>query len=401
MAQETKLDVALHCPVPIAAVESILLGHGSGGRMSGNLLRDVVLPALQNPMLERLDDQAIVNVGESRIAFTTDSFVVKPLFFPGGDIGTLAVNGTVNDLAMGGATPLFLSLALILEEGLPFDTLRRVMESIRVAAALAGVVVVTGDTKVVEKGSGDGLFVNTSGIGLVSSDVRLSADQARPGDRILLSGTIGDHGITILSQREGLEFESAIASDTAALHTLVAEMLRASSEIRCLRDPTRGGVSSSLNEIAARSRVGIELEEQAIPIREEVQGACEMLGLDPLYVANEGKLLAIVAPMAAERVLEAMQRHPLGPRRSDHRNGHGFASGDGHAANAPRNFANRRSALRRSIAENLLRAARCTRWELPIRCSMRFAWKRAASPVATSTKWAYGSANWRALTRML
>ena len=312
MSQDTKLDVVLHCPVPVAAVESILLGHGSGGRMSGNLLRDIVLPALQNPILERLDDQAIVNVGESRIAFTTDSFVVKPLFFPGGDIGTLAVNGTVNDLVMGGATPLFLSLALILEEGLPFDTLRRVMESIRVAAALAGVVVVTGDTKVVEKGSGDGLFVNTSGIGLVSSDVRLSADQARPGDRVLLSGTIGDHGITILSQREGLEFESAIASDTAALHTLVAEMLRASSEIRCLRDPTRGGVSSSLNEIAARSRVGIELEEQAIPIREEVQGACEMLGLDPLYVANEGKLLAIVAPSAAERMLEAMQRHPLG-----------------------------------------------------------------------------------------
>jgi hydrogenase expression/formation protein HypE len=312
MPQDTKLDMVLHCPVPIAAEESILLGHGSGGRMSGNLLRDIVLPALQNPVLERLDDQAIVNVGESRIAFTTDSFVVKPLFFPGGDIGTLAVNGTVNDLAMGGATPLFLSLALILEEGLPFDTLRRVMESIRVAAALAGVVVVTGDTKVVEKGSGDGLFVNTSGIGLVSPDVRLSADQARPGDRVLLSGTIGDHGITILSQREGLEFESAIASDTAALHTLVAEMLRASPEIRCLRDPTRGGVSSSLNEIAARSRVGIELEEQAIPIREEVQGACEMLGLDPLYVANEGKLLATVAPAAAEKVLEAMHRHPLG-----------------------------------------------------------------------------------------
>jgi hydrogenase expression/formation protein HypE len=312
MPPEAKLDVALNCPAPIAARDSILLGHGSGGRMSGDLLRNIILPALQNPVLERLDDQAIINVGESRIAFTTDSFVVKPLFFPGGDIGALAVNGTVNDLAMGGAEPLFLSLALILEEGLPFDTLRRVMESIRVAAALAGVVVVTGDTKVVEKGSGDGLFVNTSGIGLVSSGVRLSADQARPGDRVLLSGTIGDHGITILSQREGLEFESAVASDTAALHSLVADMLRASSEIRCLRDPTRGGVSSSLNEIAARSRVGIELEEKAIPIREEVQGACEMLGLDPLYVANEGKLLAIVEPTAAERILEAMHRHPLG-----------------------------------------------------------------------------------------
>jgi hydrogenase expression/formation protein HypE len=312
MPRDTNLDMVLHCPAPVAAGESILLGHGSGGRMSGNLLRDVVLPALQNPVLARLDDQAIVNVGGSRIAFTTDSFVVKPLFFPGGDIGTLAVNGTVNDLAMGGATPLFLSLAFILEEGLPFDTLRRVMESIRVAAALAGVLVVTGDTKVVEKGSGDGLFVNTSGIGVVAPGVRLSADQARPGDRVLLSGTIGDHGITILSQRAGLEFESAVASDTASLHTLVAEMLRASSEIRCLRDPTRGGVSSSLNEIAAQSRVGIELQERAIPIREEVQGACEMLGLDPMYVANEGKLLAIVASAAADKVLEAMQRNPLG-----------------------------------------------------------------------------------------
>ncbi len=280
--------------------------------MSGDLLRNILLPALQNPVLERLDDQAIVDIGESRVAFTTDSFVVKPLFFPGGDIGTLAVNGTVNDLAMGGAEPLFLSLALILEEGFPFHTLRRVMESVRVAAALAGVVVVTGDTKVVEKGSGDGLFVNTSGIGLVSSSVRLSADQARPGDCVLLSGTIGEHGITILSQREGLEFESAIASDTVALHTLVAEMLRASSEIRCLRDPTRGGLSSSLNEIAARSRVGIELDESAIPVREEVQGACEMLGLDPLYVANEGKLVAIVESTAAVTILEAMRRHPLG-----------------------------------------------------------------------------------------
>ena len=312
MPPETKLDVALRCPLPIPASESILLGHGSGGRMSSDLLRKVLLPALENPMLERLDDQAIVDIGGSRIAFTTDSFVVKPLFFPGGDIGALAVNGTVNDLAMGGAKPLFLSLALILEEGLPFDTLRRVMESIRVAAAVAGVAVVTGDTKVVERGSGDGLFVNTSGLGLVSPDIQLSADQARPGDSVLLSGTIGDHGITILSQREGLAFESALASDTAALHTLVAGMLRASPEIRCLRDPTRGGLSSSLNEIAARSRVGIELEENAIPVRDEVQGACEMLGLDPLYVANEGKLVAIVDSAAAENILEAMRCHPLG-----------------------------------------------------------------------------------------
>ncbi|MGB8473895.1 MAG: hydrogenase expression/formation protein HypE [Candidatus Acidiferrum sp.] len=312
MPQDIKLDVGLNCPVPVAATESILLGHGSGGRMSGDLLRNILLPALQNPVLDRLDDQAIVDIGGSRVAFTTDSFVVKPLFFPGGDIGTLAVNGTVNDLAMGGAQPLFLSLALILEEGFPIDSLRQVVESIRVAAAIAGVVVVTGDTKVVEKGSGDGLFVNTSGIGLVPANVRFSADQARPGDRVLLSGSIGDHGITILSQREGLEFESAVASDTAALHTLVGDMLRASLEIRCLRDPTRGGLSSSLNEIAARSHVGIELEENAIPICEAVQGACEMLGLDPLYVANEGKLIAVVEPTAAERILGAMRRNPLG-----------------------------------------------------------------------------------------
>ncbi|MGA7221653.1 MAG: hydrogenase expression/formation protein HypE [Candidatus Acidiferrales bacterium] len=312
IAPGAKLDVAFDCPVPLAAKDSILLGHGSGGRMSADLLRNIILPALTNRVLERLDDQAIVDVGGFRLAFTTDSFVVKPLFFPGGDIGTLAVNGTVNDLAMGGAQPLFLSLALILEEGLPLGTLRLVLESIRAAAALAGVAVVTGDTKVVEKGSVDGLFVNTSGIGRVPESVRLSADQARPGDRLLLSGTIGDHGMTILSQREGLEFESTISSDTAALHTLVADMLRASSEIRCLRDPTRGGLSSSLHEIAARSRVGMELEENAIPVREEVRGACEMLGLDPLYVANEGKLVAIAGPASAEALLEAMRRHALG-----------------------------------------------------------------------------------------
>jgi len=312
MPQDAKIGAGLVCPVPIPARDSVLLGHGSGGKMSSDMLRDIFLPAFQNPVLGRLDDQAIVEVNGCRLAFTTDSFVVKPLFFPGGDIGTLAVNGTVNDLAMGGAEPLFLSLAFILEEGLPMEVLRQVVESVRVTAAMAGVLVVTGDTKVVEKGSGDSLFVNTSGIGLVPGELRLSADRARPGDLVLLSGTIGDHGITILSQREGLEFESEIRSDTAALHGLVADMLRASTEIRCLRDPTRGGLSSSLNEIAERSQVSIELQESAIPIREEVRGACEMLGLDPLYVANEGKLIAIVESAAAEAILEAMRRNPLG-----------------------------------------------------------------------------------------
>ena len=306
----------LSCPAPLAAKDTILLGHGSGGKLSAELIRDIFLPAFQNPVLSRLDDQAIVNVNGQRLAITTDSFVVKPLFFPGGDIGSLAVHGTVNDLAMGGATPLFLSAAFIIEEGFSMNELRRVVNSLRQAAAEAGVQVVTGDTKVVEKGKGDGLFINTTGIGLVPEGVDLSADRARPGDKVLLSGSIGDHGIAILAQREGLEFETQIQSDSAALHTLVAEMLDVTSnvtrDIRCMRDPTRGGVSSTLNEIAERSRVGIELEESSLPIHEEVRGACELLGLDPLYVANEGKLIAIVAPEAADAVLQTMRRHPLG-----------------------------------------------------------------------------------------
>ncbi len=300
------------CPLPLPSKDAVLLGHGSGGRLSNELLRCVILPAFENPVLGRLDDQAVVTVNGSRLAFTTDSFVVKPLFFPGGDIGSLAVHGTINDLAMGGARPLFLSVALIIEEGLPMEVLRLVVGSLREAARGAGVEVVTGDTKVVEKGSGDGIFINTSGIGLVPDGVTLSADRARPGDRVLLSGTIGDHGITILAQREGLEFESAIESDTAPLHTLVADMLGVTSRFRCFRDPTRGGLSSTLNEIAAQSHVGIEIEEREIPLREEVRGACEMLGLDPLYVANEGKLVAIVEPGMAEPVLDAVRRHPLG-----------------------------------------------------------------------------------------
>ncbi len=243
--------------------------------------------------------------------------MVKPLFFSGGDIGSLAVHGTINDLAMGGAKPLFLSVAFIIEEGLSITVLRRVVESVRAAAQNAGVEIVTGDTKVVEKGCGDELFINTTGIGLVPEGLELSANRARPGDKVLLSGLIAEHGIAILAQREGLEFECPAASDSAALHGLVAKMLAAGSlgrenAIRCLRDPTRGGVSSTLNEIAEQSRVGIHLEESAIPIREEIRGACEMLGLDPLYVANEGKLIAMVAPEAADPVLNAMRADPLG-----------------------------------------------------------------------------------------
>ena len=308
----TKTIAEITCPAPLPVKDTILLGHGSGGKLSAELVRDIFLPSLQNPVLARLDDQAIVNIRGQRLAFTTDSFVVQPLFFPGGDIGSLAVHGTVNDLAMGGAKPLFLSAAFIIEEGFSIEQLRRIVKSMHRAAADAGVEVVTGDTKVVEKGKGDGLFVTTTGIGLVRDGIDLSADRARPGDKVLLSGSIGEHGIAILAQRAGLEFETKIESDSAALHTLVDTMLNASHEIRCMRDPTRGGVSSTLNEIAQQSRVGIELQESSLPIHEEVRGACELLGLDPLYVANEGKLIAIVAPEAAELLLKTMQVHPLG-----------------------------------------------------------------------------------------
>jgi hydrogenase expression/formation protein HypE len=307
-----KTIVELSCPSPLPAKDTILLGHGSGGKLSAELVREVFLPALHNPILDRLDDQGIFAIGNQRVAMTTDSFVVKPLFFPGGDIGSLAVHGTVNDLAMCGAKPLFLSVAFIIEEGFAVEELRRIVSSLHRAADEAGVQVITGDTKVVERGKGDGVFINTTGIGIVPEGLELSADRARQGDKVLLSGPIGEHGIAILAQREGLEFETTIQSDSTALHTLAATMLAASSEIRCMRDPTRGGVSSTLNEIAEQSQVGIELEERTIPVREEVRGACELLGLDPLYVANEGKLIAIVAPEAAEEVLRAMRRHPLG-----------------------------------------------------------------------------------------
>jgi hydrogenase expression/formation protein HypE len=304
--------IELACPTPLPAKDTILLGHGSGGKLSAELVREVFLPALHNAILDRLDDQGIFAVGNQRLAMTTDSFVVKPLFFPGGDIGSLAVHGTVNDLAMGGAKPLYLSVAFIIEEGFAIEELQCIVKSLHRAAEDAGVQVITGDTKVVERGKGDGVFINTTGIGIVPQGLELSANRARPGDKVLLSGSIGEHGITILAQREGLEFETTIQSDSAALHTLVAEMLAASNGIRCMRDPTRGGVSSALNEIADQSKVGIELEERMIPVREEVRGACELLGLDPLYVANEGKLIAIVAPEAAGEVLRTMRGNPLG-----------------------------------------------------------------------------------------
>jgi hydrogenase expression/formation protein HypE len=300
------------CPLPITDAQQILMGHGSGGKLTARLIEELLLPAFRNPLLDPLDDQAFVEVGSTRLAFTTDSYVVTPLFFPGGDIGELAINGTVNDLSMGGARPLFLSLALILEEGLPLEELRRVVESIRRAAADAEVLVVTGDTKVVNRGKGDKLFVNTAGIGVPLPGANLSSRNVAPGDVVLLSGTIGDHGVAILSQREGLTFGGAIESDTAPLHGLVAAMLDAYPGVHAMRDPTRGGLAATLVEIASRQKLGIEADENAIPVRDGVRGACEMLGLDPLNVANEGKLVAFVPADGAARVLEAMRRHPLG-----------------------------------------------------------------------------------------
>jgi hydrogenase expression/formation protein HypE len=305
------------CPLPIFHHPHIVLGHGSGGKLTADLIEQVFLPAFRNPVLDKLDDQAVVTVGGARLAFTTDSFVVTPIFFPGGDIGRLAVHGTVNDLAMSGARPLYLSAAFILEEGLAVDDLRRVVESMRAAAADAGVEFVTGDTKVVNRGKGDQIFITTTGIGVIENGVNISADRAQPGDQIILSGYIGDHGMAIMSQREGLEFEGAIESDCASLNELVASMLGTPLAgepefIHCLRDPTRGGVATTLNEIAKRANVGMMLREQSFPVRESVKGACEILGLDPLYVANEGKLVAIVAPGRAQAVLDQMRHHALG-----------------------------------------------------------------------------------------
>ena len=312
MATKTQFDGTLACPAPLPAVERVLLGHGSGGKLSAQLLERIFLPAFTNPTLDQLNDQATFSINGMRMAMTTDSFVVSPLFFPGGDIGSLAVHGTVNDLAMGGAQPLYLSVAFILEEGLPLETLERVVDSLRHAASKAGVQIVTGDTKVVEQGKGDGLFINTTGIGLVPNGLVLGSERARPGDKIVLSGPLGDHGICILAQREGLEFETTIKSDSAALHGLVKCILETGGAIRCMRDPTRGGLSSALNEIASRSEVGMVIEEEQIPAREEVRGACELLGLDPLYVANEGKMIAIVEPSAADKIVQAMRSHEHG-----------------------------------------------------------------------------------------
>ena len=315
------------CPVPLRNYPAIVLGHGSGGKMMGDLIRHMFMPLFENEILARMGDSAVLEFAHAslgsdgaeslRLAFTTDSFVVRPLIFPGGDIGELAVFGTVNDLAMSGAQPLFLSAGFILEEGLSMAVLGQITTSLAGACREAGVQLVTGDTKVVDKGHGDGLFINTSGIGLVPPGVDITPQNARPGDVIIVSGTIGDHGMAILSVREGLEFETQIKSDTAPLNGLVQAMVSACSEpagssIHCLRDATRGGLAAALNELAAASKVGIEFEEGRVPVRPAVHAACEMLGMDPFYVANEGKLVAIIGEVSAEAVLGAMRAHPLG-----------------------------------------------------------------------------------------
>lgn len=288
------------------------LNHGGGGRASAQLISDLFLRALDNEYLRQNNDQAVLPPVSGRLVVATDAFVVSPLFFPGGDIGRLAVHGSLNDVAMCGARPLYLTASFILEEGFPLADLRRIVASMGEAARSARVPVVAGDTKVVEQGKGDGVFIATTGVGAVADGVHIRGDRAQPGDAILVSGTLGDHGVAILSQRENMQFQSPIESDTAALHELVANMLDAVPDVHCLRDPTRGGLATILNELAHQSHVGMWIDEEAIPLRAEVRGACEFLGLDPLYMANEGKLVAICAPQDAQRLLDAMRAHPLG-----------------------------------------------------------------------------------------
>jgi hydrogenase expression/formation protein HypE len=291
--------------------ERILLAHGSGGKLSQELVDKIIVDAIGNPILARMDDSAVIDL-PGKTAFTTDSYVVSPIFFPGGDIGRLAICGTVNDLATAGATPLYLSLSFIIEEGLLLSEFEQILRSIKETAEEAGVLIVTGDTKVVNKNGADKLFINTSGLGKIPDGLNISGHNARIGDKIILSGTIGDHGIAIMSKREGLQFEASVISDCAPLNHLVAEILQCSPNVHCLRDPTRGGLATTLNEIAQQSSVGIEIEETTIPVGRTVRGACEMLGLDPLYIANEGKMVIIVAPEDAPTLLDGIRMNCYG-----------------------------------------------------------------------------------------
>lgn len=312
MNDAIKISSGLSCPIPISEYEKVLLAHGGGGTLSHQLIQKMFFSQFDNPLLHAEHDGAIFEAGGTRFAFSTDSYVVQPIFFPGGDIGDLAVNGTVNDLSMCGAMPRYISAGFILEEGFPMEDLWKVVQSMKRAAQKAGVQIVTGDTKVVDKGKGDKIFINTSGIGIIENGINISPLNTKIGDAILLNGRIADHGIAIMSAREGLTFDTTVESDTAALNGLVETMFEASRNIHVLRDPTRGGIASALNEIAMTANIGIYIEEDAIPMTEEVKGACEILGLDPLYIANEGKLLAFVAHDDVEKILTAMRTHPLG-----------------------------------------------------------------------------------------
>jgi len=308
--EPVKKPFSLSCPIPVDNYPQIQMAHGGGGRLMHQLIEKMFVPALGSSLLDQRHDGAVFSVGSSRLAFTTDSFVIRPLFFPGGDIGSLAIHGTVNDLAMCGARPLYLSAAMILEEGLEMETLWQVVQSMKAAADEAGVQLVTGDTKVVDKGKGDGVFINTAGIGVIEHDLTIRPDQIRAGDKILVSGDIARHGIAVMNVREGLSFESEIVSDSASVSDLVQHLIERQVEIHCLRDLTRGGLASALIEIAEAGGLRIQLEEKDIPVNEDVRGACEILGLDPLYVANEGRFAAIVAPGDADQALALMQGHP-------------------------------------------------------------------------------------------
>jgi hydrogenase expression/formation protein HypE len=302
----------LSCPLPLQGYPNVILGHGGGGKLSSELIEHIFLPAFANEYLAGLGDSTVFEVAAGRLAFSTDSYVVQPLFFPGGSIGDLAVNGTVNDLSMSGARPLYLSAGFIIEEGFSIVQLKKIADDLGAAARAAGVAIIAGDTKVVERGHGDGCYINTSGVGVVPAGIHIAPDQARPGDAIIVSGTLGDHGMAIMSVREGLEFEAQIQSDSAPLNQMVAEMLAACPEIHVLRDPTRGGLAASLNEIAAASNCGIVVTEANLPINPTVSAACEILGLDPLLVANEGKLICIVPADSAADVMQAMRANRLG-----------------------------------------------------------------------------------------
>jgi hydrogenase expression/formation protein HypE len=312
MSKSSAKDFAPVCPIPIQQYPHVLLAHGGGGKLMHQLIGKVFLTVFRNPILETQHDAATVELTGKRIAFTTDSYVVRPLFFPGGDIGSMAVHGTVNDLAMAGARPLYLSAAFIIEEGLPMETLWKIAISMQKAAVSCGVQIITGDTKVVDKGKGDGLFINTTGIGVVEHQLKIAPQSVRPGDVVLVSGDLGRHGMAIMAVREGLQFESAIESDSAPVHKIVLELLKAGIEIHCLRDLTRGGLASALNEIAEGARVQIEVVEKAVPVREDVHAACEMLGLDPLHVACEGRFIVFVAAKDAERAVQIMRSYETG-----------------------------------------------------------------------------------------